>query len=229
MVFYCILTPMRNLLITLLVIITVPTNSQIGMDSLMFNEINNLRSNPKSYIPVIESYILTQEKMKLLIIKGKFKTTSTSGIMTSDNKMKNPKTISGISCINRNILAAKELILELKKIKKLNPLIFNTSMDSITDEHGKYLDSTNTRGHYGPNEETLSDRFNPLNLRIISENVCSVGSFVYKKQNVKPIIINLLVDAGIDNRGHRKNILDPKVKFISIYMSKKTCVQNFAF
>ena len=88
MVFYCILTPMRNLLITLLVIITVPTNSQIGMDSLMFNEINNLRSNPKSYIPVIESYILTQEKMKLLIRKGKFKTTSTSGIMTSDNKIK---------------------------------------------------------------------------------------------------------------------------------------------
>jgi len=203
--------------------------SQTGMDSLIFSEINNVRTNPKSYIPIIESYILTQEKMKILIRKGKFKTTSTSGVMTSDNKMKNPKTISGISCLNRNIIAAKELILELKKLKKLNQLIFNPSMDSITDKHGKYLDSTNTRGHYGPNKETLSDRFNPLNLRIISENVCSVGSFVYKTQNVKPIIINLLVDAGIDNRGHRINILDPKVKLISIYMSKKTCVQNFAF
>jgi len=203
--------------------------SQTGMDSLIFSEINNVRTNPKSYIPLIENYILTQEKMKILIRKGKFKTTSISGVMTSDNKMKNPKTISGISCVNRNIMAAKELILELKKIKKLNSLIFNSYMDSITDEHGKYLDSVNTRGHYGPNKETLSNRFNSLNLRIISENVCSVGSFIYKTQNVKPIIINLLVDAGIDNRGHRRNILDPKVKLISIYMSKKTCVQNFAF
>lgn len=203
--------------------------SQTGMDSLIFSEINNVRTNPKSYIPLIESYILTQEKMKSLIRKGKFKTTSTSGTMTSDNKMKNPKTISGISCVNRNIIAAKELILELKKIKKLNPLTFNLSMDSITDEHGKYLDSTNARGHYGPNKETLSNRFNGTTLKKISENVCSVGSFVYKTKNVKPIIINLLVDAGIDNRGHRKNILDRKVKFISVYISKKTCVQNFAF
>ena len=220
---------MKVLLSIYLFIISHLMLSQTGMDSLIFSEINNVRTNPKSYIPIIESYILTQEKMKILIRKGKFKTTSTSGVMTSDNKMKNPKTISGISCLNRNIIAAKELILELKKLKKLNQLIFNPSMDSITDKHGKYLDSTNTRGHYGPNKETLSDRFNPLNLRIISENVCSVGSFVYKTQNVKPIIINLLVDAGIDNRGHRINILDPKVKLISIYMSKKTSVQNFAF
>jgi len=219
---------MKILLTIFLFIISHLIISQKGMDSLIFNEINNIRTNPKSYIPLIESYILTQEKMKDLIRKGRFKTISTSGVMTSDNKMKNPKTISGISCINRNILAAKELILELKKLKKLNPLIFNSSMDSITDKHGKYLDSTNVRGHYGPNKETLNDRFKSLNLRIISENVCSVGSFVYKKQNVKPIIINLLVDAGIDNRGHRKNILDPKVKFISVYMSKKTCVQNFS-
>ena len=220
---------MRNLLMIILGVITVSITAQTDMDSLMFNEINNLRSNPKSYIPLIESYITTQEKMKDLIRKGKFKTTSTSGIMTRDNKMKNPKTISGIPCVNRNIAAAKELILELKKLKKLNSLIFNESMDSITDKHGKYLDSTNTSGHYGPNKETISDRFNNFTLKKISENVCSVGSFVYKRQNVKPIIVNLLVDAGIDNRSHRKNILDPKARFISIYMSKKTCIQNFAF
>ena len=220
---------MKILLTISLFIISHLLLAQKGMDSLIFSEINKVRTNPKSYIPLIESYILTQEKMKLLIKKGRFKTTSTSGIMTSDNKMKNPKTISGIQCVNRNIVAAKELILELKKLKNLNSLMFNESMDSITDKHGKYLDSTNTRGHYGPNKETLSDRFNNFTLKKISENVCSVGSFVYKRQNVKPIIVNLLVDAGIDNRGHRKNILDPKARFISIYMSKKTCVQNFAF
>ena len=220
---------MRNLLITLLVIITVSTTAQTSMDSLIFNEINNLRSDPKSYIPLVIDYVINQKNRINRIKEGKTKVSSTNGTMTKHNGMVNTKTVTGIKLFNRNIKAAEELLLILDNIKPLNKLLYSKDMDTITDKHGKYLDSTNVRGHYGPNKETLNDRFNYLNLRIISENVCSVGSFVYKSQNVKPIIITLLVDAGIDNRGHRKNILDPKVKFISVYMSKKTCVQNFAF
>tara|TARA_Y100000389_G_C17423628_1_gene498235 strand:- start:996 stop:1658 length:663 start_codon:yes stop_codon:yes gene_type:complete len=220
---------MRNLLITLLVIITVSTTAQTSMDSLIFNEINNLRSNPKSYIPLVIDYVINQKNRINRIKEGKTKVSSTNGTMTKHNGMVKTKTVTGIKLINRNIKAAEELLLILDNIKPLNKLLYSKDMDIITDNHGKYLDSTNTSGHYGPNKETLNDRFNNLNLKIISENVCSVGSFVYKRKNVKPIIITLLVDAGIDNRGHRKNILDPKIKLISVYMSKKTCVQNFAF
>ena len=199
------------------------------MDSLIFEEINKVRTKPKSYIPYVKIYIENQEKMKVLVKNGKAKTTSFSGNMSNDNTVNNVKITSGIDLINKNINAANELINILKKLKPVKPLIFNKTIDSISDEHGKYLDVSNRRGHYGPNNQTIKDRFKNYNFTYITENISSVGSFVYIKKDVKPIIINLLVDSGIENRGHRKNILDPKVKFIGIYMSKKTCIQNFAF
>ena len=114
-------------------------------------------------------------------------------------------------------------------MKPANELVFCQSIDSVTDSHGKYLDSANVHGHFGPNGQTLSERFSGFKLNGFSENISSVGYFVYPKKDVKPIIIGLLVDGGIKNRGHRKNLLNPKSKFIGIYMSKKACVQNFAY
>ncbi len=198
------------------------------MDSLIFEEINKVRTKPKSYIPYVKIYIENQEKMKVLVKNGKAKTTSFSGNMSNDNTVNNVKITTGINLINKNINAANELINILEKLKPVNPLIFNKTIDSISDRHGKYLDASNKRGHYGPNNQTIKDRFKNYNFTYFTENVSSVGSFVYINKNVKPIIINLLVDSGIDNRSHRKNILDPKVKFIGIYVSRKTCIQNFA-
>lgn len=209
--------------------ITVSITAQTGMDSIMVNEINKVRTNPKSYIPLIEDYIKMKGDMLVKIKSKKMKITSTSGKMTKTNGIKNAKRISGTAVIIRDIKAARELISILKKMKPVNELIFCQSIDSVTNSHGKYLDSVNVRGHFGPNGETLSERFSGFKLNGITENVSSVGSFVYAKKDVKPIIISLLVDGGIKTRGHRKNLLDPKSKFIGIYMSKKSCVQNFGY
>ena len=209
--------------------ITISISAQTGMDSIMVNEINKVRGNPKSYIPVVERYIELQERYLNRIKSGKSKITSTSGTMTKSNGIKNTKSISGAAVVVRNIKAAKELIIELRNMKPLNELLFCQSIDSITNLHGKYLDSVNVSGHFGLNGQTLTDRFEGLKLKEVTENVCSVGSFIYTTKNVTPIILMLLVDGGIKDRAHRKNILNPKSKFIGIYMSKGTCVQNFTY
>ena len=220
---------MKKIIIIALLLITSSMSAQTGMDSIMFNEINRLRANPKSYIPLIKEYIELNERTLKSIKEGKHRVTGISGAMTTRNGIKNKKISSGSDVIVRNIHAAKELIIELKKIKKLEPLIFDTSMDSITDSHGEYLDSVNAHGHFGPNGQTLSERFKNFRLYNISENVSSVGSFVYTTKDVKPILVSLLVDGGISNRGHRKNLLNPKSKYVAIYMSRNTCVQNFGY
>ena len=209
--------------------ITITISAQTGMDSIMVNEINKVRSNPKSYIPVVEKYIELQKRQLKSIKDGKSTISSTSGTITKSNGIKSSKRISGTAVVKRNIRAAKELIIELKNMKPLNELIFCQSIDSISNSHGKYLDSVKVRGHFGLNGQTLTDRFEGFKLKGVTENVCCVGSFIYITNDVTPIILMLLVDSGIKSRGHRKNLLNPKSNFIGIYMSKYVCVQNFTY
>ena len=219
---------MRNLLITLLVIITVSTTAQTSMDSLMFNEINNLRSNPKSYIPLVIDYVINQKNRINRIKEGKTKVSSTNGTMTKSNSMTNRETVRGIKLININIKAAEELLLTLETSKPLNKLIYSKDMDSITDKHGEYLDSIKQSGHFGPNEESISDRFPYKDYPYVSENICNSGFAIKVSNNFKPAILMLLIDSRIESRIHRKNLLSTKVTHISVYVSNRICIQNFA-
>jgi uncharacterized protein YkwD len=94
-------------------------------------------------------------------------------------------------------------------------------MYPITISHGEYLKSVNQTGHYGPNGQSVFDRFPFNKFGTTSEN-CGTG------------IIGLMVDYGIPGYGHRYNILNPKWSYISIYVIKehpkygdKYMVQNF--
>ena len=219
---------MRNLLITLLVTITVSTTAQTGMDSLMFNEINNFRSDPKSYITLAIDYVITQKSRINRIKEGKTKVSSTNGTMTKYNGMVNTKTVSGIELININIKAAEELILILENSRPLNKLLYSKEMDSITNTHGRYLDSVRQAGHFGPNAESLSDRFPYKHYSYVSENICNSGFAIKVRNDFKPAILMLLIDSRIGTRAHRKNLLSTKVTHISIYISDRICIQNFA-
>tara|TARA_R110001592_G_scaffold93065_2_gene270518 strand:- start:2539 stop:3207 length:669 start_codon:yes stop_codon:yes gene_type:complete len=219
---------MRNLLITLLVTITVSTTAQTGMDSLMFNEINNFRSDPKSYITLAIDYVITQKSRINRIKEGKTKVSSTNGTMTKSNGMVNTETVSGIELININIKAAEELILILENSRPLNKLLYSKDMDSITNRHGRYLDSVRQKGHFGPNAESLSDRFQYKYYPYVTENICNSGFAIKVRNDFKPAILMLLIDSRIKTRVHRKNLLSTKVTHISIYVSDRICIQNFA-
>ena len=45
---------------------------------------------------------------------------------------------------------------------------------------------------------------------------------------ITPTILLLLVDAGIESRGHRDNLLNPNSRYISVYTNGDTWVMNFA-
>lgn len=71
-------------------------------------------------------------------------------------------------------------------------------------------------GHYGENGEKPYVRF---------KNVGNVSENVTNKCN-NPLL-QLMIDYGVSNVGHRKNILDPNVKYISIFINNHCVVQNF--
>ena len=205
---------MRQFITILLLLLPFFTLTQTTDELKMVSEINKIRKNPKSYIPVVEKYIQNQR----WLMENTSNATSYSGVMDKNNNLTNKKVLKGDSVFIRNIEAANNLISVLDTIKPMDTLIFDEKMYKITVFHGQYLKKTNKTGHYGPNGQTVWDRFKN---KSVSEN-CGTS------------LINLMVDAGIPNYGHRYNILNRGWKYVSIYYipnhptwGNRYMVQNF--
>jgi uncharacterized protein YkwD len=92
--------------------------------------------------------------------------------------------------------AAKELVSILKKMKPLAPLSINTSMYKDAKYYGLLMAKRNVFEHSSlPYYENLS-----------------LG---YK--NIRDAIVDLLIDDGIPDRGHRNNLLNDKIKDVAVY------------
>lgn len=92
--------------------------------------------------------------------------------------------------------AAKELVGILKKLKPLNSLTINTVMYNDARQYGLSMAKKNVFEHSSlPYAENLS-----------------LG---YK--NIRDAIVDLLIDHGIPDRGHRKNLLSEKIKHVAVY------------
>ena len=191
------------------------TNEEIGM----ILEINKIRKNPKSYIPVVESYIKRQEILLSLMGNSNLtvKTKSSTNILTTSNdKGELLKSKSGSELINDEILVAKQLITILENMNPMDTLVFNPEMYVLTKVHSDYLKSINKFGHFGPNGDNCFKRMESIG--IVTENVTNTCKYS---------LVNLIVDYGVPGHGHRENILNPKAKQISISINEHCVVQNF--
>ena len=167
---------------------------------IMMSEINEMRANPKSYISKAENYILMCEKKLKMVESGKLKTTTD---------------------YNQHISSANELISVLNNTEPLVKLVPNITMYSITKSHGEYL-KTNNSGHFGPNGKLAPSRMSSIDVSEVTENIVTDNGLI------TPTILLLLVDAGIESRGHRDNLLNPNSRYISVYTNGDTWVMNFA-
>lgn len=193
---------MKNVITILFLTITTLTFGQFtSKDSLMISEINKVRTNPSSYISKAQLYIKMCEK-KLEMIQNGSLTTSTD--------------------YNKHIDAAKELISILDTMTPVNALTTNIDMQSVTITHAVYLKSINRISHTNSNGETAVDRMKDINVKNVTENIATDNGIA------SSAVILLLVDAEIESRGHRNNILDPNAKFISVTSNGDYWIMNFA-
>lgn len=102
-----------------------------------------------------------------------------------------------------------DLVKELKTMKPLDELVFNKDMYKFSYNWASHLKDIQKFGH------NTEDNF--------AENL--VGGCVLN--NPYYIVISLLIDVGFNNKEHRKNILNPNYKYISVSTNDFVCVQNF--
>lgn len=96
---------------------------------------------------------------------------------------------------------AEELKKELKKLQPLQPLVFSPELYASARKHGEYIAKTGKFVH--------SD--------------CNCGENIqYGNSEVRNAVIDLLIDNGVPERGHRKNILNSEYKYFAVYEITKT-------
>ncbi len=120
----------------------------------------------------------------------------------------------------------KSLHKDLKKTMRLVPLIPEQDLTAVAQGHAKKSGEKGTTGHSG-----FKKRFEPLMgnpYSHVGEN-CSYGY-----EQAIAIVISLLIDEGVKELGHRKNMLAPDFNSIGIAIKphktyRTNCVMDFGF
>jgi len=169
-------------------------------------ELNKLRANPKEYA---EKYL---EPM-LDLYDGKL--------------LKYPNEIPVRT--NEGIKAVKECIRVLKKTKPIGPFTPKEGMSYAAADHVKYQSKKGLTGHKGKGGSTPFKRLNKHGQWLITagENID------YGNDKADRIVISLMVDDGVPDRGHRKNILNGDFKVIGVAVGthkkyRHMCVMTLA-
>ncbi len=152
-------------------------------------EINKLRSNPAQYAEDYMVPLKNNYKHNILFYPG-------------DKPL---KTAEGVDALN-------ECIQELQKLQPL-PLIYpSEGLTKAARDHVNDQSKSGKTGHVGGDHSKITDRierYGRWNQRI-AENIAYGGI------SAQQVVVYLLIDDGVKNRGHRENFLHPDFKWIGV-------------
>ena len=122
----------------------------------------------------------------------------------------------------------KKLIKDLEFYERMEILKPSQQLSEIATKHAKDMGNSGRTGHLSNNGDSFKKRMEE-GLKIysgINEN-CQYG---YEKGI--DILMDLLIDRDVPNYGHRKNILDPGMKYVGVAIEPHkrwnvNCVQDF--
>ena len=130
---------------------------------------------------------------------------------------------------HEGVRALNECVRELKKATP-KPIMFpNEGLTKAATDHSNDQAKSGKTGHIGSDNSNLKarvDRYGKWKVRI-AENIA------YGNSSARQVIIFLLIDDNVKNRGHRINMLNPDFKLIGVSFGKHPvystmCVMDFA-
>ncbi|MBS1507518.1 MAG: CAP domain-containing protein [Bacteroidetes bacterium] len=123
---------------------------------------------------------------------------------------------------------AKSLVTELTSAHKLEALQMSAALTKTARSHAKDMGDHGMVGHNSSNGTSFPDRLRKkFKTGMIAEN-CDYGN-----ADALGIVMSLLIDDGISSLGHRRNILNPALKFVGIAIEphktyETNCVMDFS-
>ena len=175
------------------------------LEKAVVNEINLARTSPKEYLSLLEQFRKFYDG-KLLKLPGQ------TPIQTRE----------GTS-------AVAEAIRSLRSQTPVSPLSPSKGMSLGAKDHITDLRASGASQHKGSDGSQPWDRVNRYGTwqKIIGENI----SFGHSK--ARNIVMTLIIDDGVPNRGHRKNILNADFQAVGVACGdhpayRTICVITFA-
>jgi uncharacterized protein YkwD len=176
-----------------------------NIEQLLLAELNRLRSEPDSFIPVLREY------------RSHFK----------GKKVFRPGEITLVT--NEGVSAVDDAIDFLKSAEPLPALRLSAGMSKAAAVHVEDLGPKGKYGHYGTDGSSPSDRLK----RYGQLKVGSAENLGFGERDGRRMVLMLLIDDGVPGRGHRKNMFNPKYKVVGIGCGSHVtygymCVIDFA-
>lgn len=181
------------------------TAYQTAMERELLKEINIARANPKRYAVYAQE---TRNCMdKNLIIR-----TGRPPIMTKEG-----------------VAAVEEAIVFLKSVRHVGQLNSSQGLSLAARDHVIDQQERSAIGHTGSDGSQANQRANRYGKwsGIIGENIS------YGAQTPRDVVLDLIVDDGVPNRGHRRNLFNPAFHVVGVAcgnhaLYRSMCVMNFA-
>jgi len=159
------------------------------LEQQVIHELNKVRSNPKHYAEQYLEELRPDFNGKLFTYPGQITV----------------KTQEGISPLN-------ECIRELKSAAPVPFMNPSEGLTRATEELAKDQQKNGGIGHIARNGSTPQKRIEKYG----DWDICSAEDITYGSFEARQIVIFLLIDDGVPDRSHRKNILNPCFRFSGV-------------